>query len=714
MSIHSVECNVGTNPITIETGKMARLADGAVVVRSGDTVVLVTVVSATKVKEGQTFFPLSVEYKEKAAAAGMFPGGYFKREGRPTEKEILTCRMTDRPLRPMFPKGYFYDTQVITLLLSADGENEPDILSINGASAACVVSDLPFAEPVGAVRVGRIDGQFVINPTNSQREHSQLDLVFAGTKDQVIMIEGSANELPEEDFIAALRVAQENVKVICEKQEELRAVCGKEKRAYELCLAKPELLEIGYEIAGDRIEEAIYAPSKVERQKKVGALRDEVEAAIKERHPEATDFDVEQVFEYIQKKAFRISIMEKDKRADGRALKQLRPLTAEVNVLPPVVHGSAMFARGETMSLCLATLAPMEERQYMDNYTGSVNEKRFILHYNFPPFSVGDTGRFGGQNRREIGHGALAERSIAPVVPGEQEFPYAIRVSSEIMESNGSTSMASVCAGTMSLLAAGVPLKRPVAGNSVGLVTEQNDQHEITSYKTLLDIIGSEDFYGDMDFKLCGTSEGVTGYQLDLKLPGIPLSILEEAIHVAKAGRTDVLKVMNEAIAAPAQMSPNAPRIETTKIPADRIGELIGPGGKNIKAIQAESGADINIEEDGTVHIYAAKQEGLDRALELVTRMFKTIEIGELYTGKIVSTTTFGAFMEVLPGKDGLIHISELAEGRTAKTEDVVSVGDVVTAKCIGIDDKGRVKMSIRAALRDAKAAEAEAAGITE
>ena len=714
MSIHSVECNVGTNPITIETGKMARLADGAVVVRSGDTVVLVTVVSATKVKEGQTFFPLSVEYKEKAAAAGMFPGGYFKREGRPTEKEILTCRMTDRPLRPMFPKGYFYDTQVITLLLSADGENEPDILSINGASAACVVSDLPFAEPVGAVRVGRIDGQFVINPTNSQREHSQLDLVFAGTKDQVIMIEGSANELPEEDFIAALRVAQENVKVICEKQEELRAVCGKEKRAYELCLAKPELLEIGYEIAGDRIEEAIYAPSKVERQKKVGALRDEVEAAIKERHPEATDFDVEQVFEYIQNKAFRISIMEKDKRADGRALKQLRPLTAEVNVLPPVVHGSAMFARGETMSLCLATLAPMEERQYMDNYTGSVNEKRFILHYNFPPFSVGDTGRFGGQNRREIGHGALAERSIAPVVPGEQEFPYAIRVSSEIMESNGSTSMASVCAGTMSLLAAGVPLKRPVAGISVGLVTEQNDQHEITSYKTLLDIIGSEDFYGDMDFKLCGTSEGVTGYQLDLKLPGIPLSILEEAIHVAKAGRTDVLKVMNEAIAAPAQMSPNAPRIETTKIPADRIGELIGPGGKNIKAIQAESGADINIEEDGTVHIYAAKQEGLDRALELVTRMFKTIEIGELYTGKIVSTTTFGAFMEVLPGKDGLIHISELAEGRTAKTEDVVSVGDVVTAKCIGIDDKGRVKMSIRAALRDAKAAEAEAAGITE
>ena len=692
---------------------MARLADGAVTVRCGDTVVLVTAVSATKVKEGQTFFPLSVEYKEKAAAAGMFPGGYFKREGRPTEKEILTCRMTDRPLRPLFPKGYLYDTQVIAILLSADGENDSDILSINGASAALCVSDIPFQGPVGAVRVGKIDGQFVINPTNTQRKESTLDLVYVGNKKDVIMIEGSANELPEEEFVQALRFAQENVTKLCEAQEELARVAGKPKRSYELIVAKPELLEIGYEIAGDRIEDAIYADSKVERQKKVGALRDEVEAAIKERHPEATDFDVEQVFEYIQKKAFRISIMEKNKRADGRELKQLRPLTAEINCLPSVVHGSALFARGETMAMALATLAPLEERQYFDSYTGGEDTKRFILHYNFPPFSVGDTGRFGGQNRREIGHGALAERSIAPVIPADADFPYAIRVSSEVMESNGSTSMATVCAGTMSLLAAGVPLIRPVAGISVGLVTEFNgDQME--RYVTLLGIIGSEDFYGDMDFKLCGTDAGVTGYQLDLKLPGIPLDILEEAIYVAKKGRSDVLNVMHEAIAAPAEMSPNAPRIESTKIPADRIGELIGPGGKNIKAIQAESGADINIEEDGTVHIYASKQEGLDRAMELVTRMFKTIEIGELYTGKIVSTTTFGAFMEVLPGKDGLIHISELAEGRTVKTEDVVSVGDVVTAKCIGIDDKGRVKMSIRAALRDAKAAEAEAAGITE
>lgn len=698
----------------IETGKIARLADGAVTVRCGDTVIVVTAVSATKVKEGQSFFPLSVEYKEKAAAAGMFPGGYFKREGRPTEKEILTCRMTDRPLRPLFPKGYLYDTQIIAILLSADGENDSDILAINGASAALCVSDIPFAGPVGAVRVGRVNGEFVINPTNTERKDSDLDLVYVGNKTEVIMIEGSANELPEEDFVKALHFAQENVAKICEAQEELTKLAGKEKRSYELIVAKPELLEIGYEIAGDRIESAIYAPSKVERQKKVGALRDEVEAAIKERYPEATDFDVEQVFEYIQKKAFRISIMEKGKRADGRELKDLRPLTAEIACLPSTVHGSALFARGETMAMGLTTLAPMEDKQFFDSYTGGDDSKRFILHYNFPPFSVGETGRFGGINRRETGHGALAERSIAPVIPDEETFPYAMRVSSEVMESNGSTSMASVCAGTMSLLHAGVPLKRPVSGISVGLVTEFNDQDQMEKYVTLLDIIGSEDFYGDMDFKLCGTSEGVTGYQLDLKLPGIPLSILEEAITVAKKGRMDVLDVMNAVIATPGTLSPNAPRIESTKIPSDRIGELIGPGGKNIKAIQAESGADINIEDDGTVHIYSSKQEGLDRALYLIKRMFQEIEVGQIYTGKIVSTTAFGAFMEVLPGKDGLIHISELAEGRTAKTEDVVKVGDIVTAKCIGVDEKGRVKMSVRAYLREAKAKEASEQGIED
>jgi polyribonucleotide nucleotidyltransferase len=713
MNIQSVTVDVGSNPMTIETGKLAKLADGAVTVRCGETIILVTAVSATKVKSGQTWFPLSVEYKEKATAAGVFPGGYFKREGRPTEKEILTCRMTDRPLRPLFPKGYLYETQIVAILLSADGINDSDILSMNGASAALAISDIPFAGPIGAVRVGRVDGNFVINPTHDEREESDLDLIYVGNKTDVIMIEGQANELPEDDFIKALHFAQSAVTKLVEAQEELVAKCGKTKREYELTVAKDHLLEIAYEIAGDRIEAAIYAPSKTERSKKVGALRDEVEAAIKSRAPEATDFDVEQAFEYLQKKAFRISIMEKGVRADGRAIGDLRPLYGEVGTLPRV-HGSAIFSRGETQALGIATLAPADEKQHFDNYAGGVDEKRFILHYNFPPFSVGECGRMGGINRREIGHGSLAERSIEPVIPSEEVFPYAMRVSSEVMESNGSTSMASVCAGTMALLDAGVPLIRPVGGISVGLVTDFDDNGNLKEHKMLLDIIGSEDFYGDMDFKLCGTDEGVTGYQLDLKLPGLPLAMLEEAIHIAKAGRTKVIAKMAESITEPKELSPHAPRIVSVKIPQDRIGELIGPGGKNIKAIQAESGAELNIEDDGTVHIYASKQEGLERAKQMIDRMFQEIEVGQTYTGRVVSITAFGAFMEVLPGKDGLVHVSELAEGRVEKVEDVVKKGDMLTAKCLGVDEKGRVKMSRRAWIRDEKAREAEANGPVE
>lgn len=702
MSTHKVTSQVGSNPITIETGKLARLADGAVVVSSGETTVLVTAVSATKIRDGQTWFPLSVEYKERASAAGTFPGGYFKREGRPTEKEILTCRMTDRPLRPLFPKGYLYDTQIIALMLSADAVNDADILSMNGASAALAVSDIPFAGPIGAVRVGRVDGEFVINPTFEEREGSDLDLVYVGNKTDVIMVEGAGDEIPEDEFIKALEAGQKAVTQLVEAQEELVKLAGKEKRDYTVTVAKDDLLAIGYEIAGDRIEDAIYAASKVERAKKVGALRNEVEAAIKERAPDTTGFEIEQVFEYIQKKAFRLSIMEKGVRADGRAPGDLRELYGEVGLLPRV-HGSALFARGETQALGTTTLAPADERQYFDNYAGGEDSKRFILHYNFPPFSVGETGRFGGLNRREIGHGALAERSIAPVIPAEEDFPYAMRVTSEVLESNGSSSMATVCSGTMSLLHAGVPLIRPVGGIAVGLVTEMNDDGSIKEYKTLLDIIGSEDFYGDMDFKLCGTSEGVTGFQLDLKLPGLPLNILAEAVHIAKEARTKVLEVMAASITDPGALSEHAPRIETVKINPDRIGELIGPGGKNIKAIQAESGADLNIEDDGTVHIYASKKESLERAKEMIENMFAEIEVGKEYTGKIVNTMAFGAFMEVLPGKDGLIHISELANRRVDNTEDVVKTGDVVTAECIGVDEKGRVKMSIKALSKDSE-----------
>ena len=677
MSIQNVTANVGPSPLVIETGKLAKLADGAVTVQMGETIVMVSAVSQTKIREGQTWFPLSVEYKERASAAGTFPGGYFKREGRPTEKEILTCRMTDRPLRPLFPKGYLYDTQIIALLLSADQENDADVLAMNGASAALAISDIPFAGPIGAVRVGRIDGEFVINPTFEQREDSDLDLIYVGNKTDVIMIEGAADEIPDAEFKKSLHFAQAAVAQIVEAQEELMKLAGKEKRDYKVTVAKEDLLEIGYAVAGDRIEDAIYAASKVERGKKVGALRDEVETAIKEKFPETTEFEIEQVFEYIQKKAFRVSIMEKGVRADGRKLRDLRTLYGEIGTLPRV-HGSAIFSRGETQALGICTLAPADEKLYVDNYAGGEDSKNFFLHYNFPPFSVGETGRFGGMNRREIGHGALAERSIAPMLPSTEDFPYSMRISSEVMESNGSTSMATVCAGTMALLDAGVPMIRPVAGISTGLVTEQDADGNMTKHVVILDIIGSEDFYGDMDFKLCGTSEGVTGYQLDLKLPGIPLSILEEGIDLALEGRGDVLAKMAESISEPGELSPYAPRIETVTIPQDRIGELIGPGGKNIKAIQAESGAELNIEDDGTVHIYASKQEGLEAAKNMIDMMFAEVEIGKTYTGKVMNVTTFGAFMEVLPGKDGLVHISELEEGRVNQVEDVCKKGDVI------------------------------------
>jgi polyribonucleotide nucleotidyltransferase len=699
---------IGPSDLTIETGKLAKLADGAVTVRSGETIILVAAVSATSVKEGQDWFPLTVDYREKAAAVGKFPGGYFKREGRPSEKETLTSRMTDRPLRPLFPKGYFYDTQVISVLLSADGENDPDILSINGASAALCVSDIPFAGPIGAVRVARIDGAFVVNPTHTQRQLSDLDLVYVGTSDEIVMFEGAADQLPEEEFIKAIEFAQPFVREIIDMQRELASVAGKPKREVALLNVRDDLLEIAYQVAGDRIEAALYTSGKVSRSKAVDSLRKEVESTILAKYPDATSFEISQAFDYLQKKAFRISILDRQKRCDGRGLHELRLLSGEVGLLPRS-HGSALFARGETQAVALATLASAEEAQMIDGYTGGDQSKRFILHYNFPPFSVGETGRFGSTSRREIGHGALAERSIEPVIPTESEFPYAIRVSSEIMESNGSTSMASVCAGIMALMDAGVPIRTPVAGISVGLVTEFEGE-KLTRYTTLTDIIGSEDHFGDMDFKLCGTRDGITGFQLDLKLPGISLKIMTEAIQEAREARMKVLDAMAVAIAGPRkELSQYAPRIETVRIHPDKIGLLIGPGGKTIKGIVAETGAEINIDDDGSVHIYSANRESLNRAKEIITGMTKEIEVGEVYHGRVVSIKEFGAFVEVLPGKDGLVHISELADFRVKSVEDVVKVGDLVWVKCIGIDDKGRVKLSRKAAMKD-RNAEAETA----
>jgi len=696
-----VTAQIGANHISIETGKIAKLADGAVVVSCGDTIVMASAVSATIIKEGQDYFPLTVDYREKAAAVGKVPGGYVKREGRPSEKDTLTSRMIDRPLRPLFPQGYFYDTQVISLLLSADGENDPDILAINGASAALCVSDIPFAGPIGAVRIGRVNGQFVANPTHTEREQSDLDLVYVGTENDVLMIEGAANEIPEPDFVKALEFAQGHAHEMIRIQKELASQVGKPKREMPLLNMDPPLLEIAYQVAGDRIEGALYTPGKVARARAVEELREEVKKAILQTHPEADSFAINQAFDYVQKKAFRRSILEKQKRMDGRGYQDLREISCEVGVLPRA-HGSAIFQRGETQALALATLAPIEEAQNIDAYGGGEQSKRFILHYNFPPFSVGETGRTGGASRREIGHGALAERSLEPIVPSENDFRYAIRISSEIMESNGSTSMASVCGGMLALMDAGVPVKGIVAGISVGLVTEAGDDGQMKRYELLTDIIGSEDHFGDMDFKLCGTDTGVTGFQLDLKLRGVSHKIMAEAIGRAKEARTKILAIMRGAIDKPrAELSKYAPRIETIKINPEKIGALIGPGGKTIKGIVAETGADINIDDDGSVHIYAASPESMARAKEIIGGMTREIEIGQTYQGRVVSVKEFGAFVEVFPGRDGLVHISELADFRVKRTEDVAKVGDLIWVKCIGIDDKGRVKLSRKAALKE-------------
>jgi polyribonucleotide nucleotidyltransferase len=710
MPIHTVSAQFGALPIIIETGKLAKLADGAVTVRYGDTLIIVTAVSATKIKEGQDFFPLTVEYRERAAAVGKIPGGYFKREGRPSEKEILTCRMTDRPLRPLFPKGYLYDTQIITTLLSADGENDPDILSINGASAALLVSDIPFGGPIGAVRVGRIDGKFVSQPTHAQMQLSDLDLVYVGSETEIIMIEGSAQELPEADFKAALTYAQEQVQIVIGLQKDLASKAAKPKRNMKLYATKPELVEMAYSLVSDRIEGAIYRPSKVERYSAVGALKDEVSGAISGKYPDATPYDKSSAFDEVQIKAFRAAILDKQKRSDGRAAKEIRPLSGEVGLLPRS-HGSSLFARGETQALCLATLAPSDEAQDLDGYTGGEITKSFILHYNFPPFSVGETGRVGGLNRREIGHGALAERSLRAVIPAENDFPYAIRISSEVMESNGSTSMASVCGGCLALMDAGVPIKTPVAGISVGLVTDYDEQDNLKRYLLLDDILGSEDHYGDMDFKLCGTKDGVTGFQLDLKLAGIPLSLMFEAIDQAKASRTQILSFMETVINGPrAEMSEYAPRIETIQINPEKIGLVIGPGGKNIKSIVAETGAEINIEDDGRVKIYSHNGDAMQRAKEIILGMVGDIEVGKLYHGRVVTLKDFGAFIEVLPGKDGLVHISEWSDARVNRMDDVAKVGDLVWVKCIGQDDKGRSKLSRKAAVKERVAAGLEQA----
>jgi polyribonucleotide nucleotidyltransferase len=693
---------IGDKQILIETGKLAKQADGAVTVQLGETIVLVAAVAASKAKPGQDFFPLTVDYREKAAAAGKFPGGYFKREGRPTEKEILTSRLIDRPIRPLFSKGWYNEVQVQCLVLSADGENDPDMIALLGASVALMVSDIPWAGPLGAVRVGRVKGQFIANPTHSQMLESDVDLVYVGNESDMVMYEGSAKEITEAEFNAALRFGHDAIQPSIAVQKELVTRAGKAKRQITLNVVPEEILKEAKSLAGDRIVTALLTTKKLEREAAVAALTDEIGKKLVEKFGEekVTEFVLKDAFYYIQKEAVRGLIMNQGKRLDGRDFDTVRPIFGEVGILPRA-HGSAIFQRGETQALALCTLGTGEDAQEFDSYTGGASEKKFILHYSFPNYSVGETGRISGPGRREIGHGALAERSLDPMVPLDT-YPYSIRITSEIMESNGSSSMASVCGGCLALMDAGVPMTRPVGGISIGLCTEHDDQDRIGSYKLLTDIIGWEDAFCDMDCKIAGTEKGITGFQLDLKLRGIPHSMMAEAVEKARVARMHVLAEMAKVLPAPRkELSKYAPRIETLKINPEKIGLLIGPGGKNIKKLVEESGCEINIEDDGTVNIYSVAEEGMKIARDAIMGMTAEAEIGKIYRGRVVTIKDFGAFVEFLPGKDGLVHISELANFRVKQTEDIVKMGDEIWVKCLGVDEKGRVRLSRKAAMAE-------------
>jgi polyribonucleotide nucleotidyltransferase len=693
---------VGDKQIVIETGKIAKQADGAVTVQLGETIVVVAAVAATKAKEGQDFFPLTVDYREKAAAAGKFPGGYFKREGRPTEKEILTCRLTDRPIRPLFSKGWYNEVQVQSILVSADGQNDPDMLALVGASAALMVSDIPWAGPLGAVRVGRVKGQFIANPTHEQMAESDLDLVYVGNETDIVMYEGSAKEISEADFNAALKFGHESIQPLIAAQKELVKRVGKKKREITLNVVPDEILQEAKKLAGNRMVAALLTPGKLAREDACRAIQDEVgtKLAAKFGAEKVTDFIIKDAFYYIQKEAVRGLILKDGKRLDGRSFDVVRPISAEVGLLPRA-HGSALFSRGETQTLTLVTLGTGDDVQEFDAYTGGDTEKKFLLHYNFPNFSVGETGRISGPGRREIGHGALAERSLEPMMPVEN-YPYTIRVTSEIMESNGSTSMATVCGGSLALMDAGVPLVRPVAGISIGLCAEYGANDKIAQYKLLTDIIGWEDHFCDMDCKIAGTEKGITGFQLDLKLRGVPHQLMMEAVEKARVARLFILGEMAKTLAEPRkEISKYAPRIETIKINPEKIGAIIGPGGKNIKKLVEESGCEIDIEDDGTVNIFSVSPEGMKIARDSIMGMTAEAEPGKIYRGKVVTIKEFGAFVEFLPGKDGLVHISELANFRVKQTEDIVKMGDEIWVKCLGVDEKGRVRLSRKAAMEE-------------
>ena len=700
LGTYRFETMIGEQQIVVEAGKLAQQANGAVAVRCGETVLLTAATMSRGVREGIDFFPLTVDYEERLYAAGRIPGSFFRREGRPGENAILTARLTDRPIRPLFPKGMRNEVQVVTYVLSQDKEHQADILNIIAASAALTLSDIPFEGPVGAIRVGYVDGEYVFNPTFQQMENSTLDLRLAGTMDALLMVEAGADEISEEVFLEALERGHQAMQGVIRMQQEMRATLGKEKREYIADLEPEGIGDAVREALGSRLRETIATTAvKSERIDAFDQLRDELVASLQERYEPG---DIRDAFEEELRNLIRGRILDEGIRPDGRDPVTMRSLAAEVGLLPRT-HGSGLFTRGETQALSICTLGTPRDVQLMDDLLPT-ETKRYLHHYNFPPFSTGETGRLGGTKRREVGHGALGERALFPMIPSPEEFPYTLRVVSEVLSSNGSTSQASICGSTLALMDAGVPIKAPVAGIAMGLVLDESTG----VYKVLTDIQGIEDHLGDMDFKVAGTREGITALQMDIKVQGISRQIMAEALEQARQARDQILDVMTECIAQPrAEMSLYAPRMTTMHIHPDKIGAVIGSGGKTIRSIQEETDVKIDIEDDGTVFIAAANGQAAMEAQRRIEALVEEAEIGKIYTGRVVRTTDFGAFVEFLPGQDGLVHISQLDTQRVPTVEDVVRVGDEVIVMVTDIDAAGKVRLSRQAVLEGWTAEEA-------
>ncbi|HET8576668.1 MAG TPA: polyribonucleotide nucleotidyltransferase [Methylomirabilota bacterium] len=690
---HSVQFQINNATLSLETGKVAKQADGAVVVRCGGTIVLSTVVADKKPMEGRDFLPLTVEYRERAYAGGKIPGGFFKREGRPDEKETLTCRLIDRPIRPLFPKGFRNEIQVINLVISADDENDPDVLAMVGSSAALCLSGIPFAGPIGAVRVGLVDGKLVANPTYKQLAASPLELVIASTEEAVLMVEAGAREVDEEQMLEALAFGHAQCAQLARIQKDLAAKAAKPRWAVDTAVAADPALEAKVrELAGAKLVQALSIHEKQARAQAMESVFEEVFAAI--GGDETVRETAREYFEKLEKAEVRRLIVEKGIRVDGRSVKEVRPIWSEVGYLPRA-HGSALFTRGETQALVAATLGTKNDEQKMESFEGDTY-RHFMLHYNFPSFSTGEVKRFGTPGRREIGHGALAHRAIEAMLPGKDVFPYTIRVVSDILESNGSSSMATVCGASMALMDAGVPIKAAVAGIAMGLVKEGDKVGILT------DIMGTEDHYGDMDFKVAGTEKGITALQMDIKITGVSIDVMRQALAQAREARLHVLGKMAETIKAPrTQMSPYAPRFITIKIRPEKIREIIGPGGKIIRGIQEKTGAKIDVEDDGKVTVFSSSSEAAQMAIGIIQDICREAELDRIYLGKVKSIKEFGAFVEIIPGNEGLLHISQIAESRIRAVSDVLSEGDEVAVKVIEIDGNGKIRLSRKSALRD-------------